>query len=179
MECESRTMNNLTIPQMVEMFQCPGCVCGCDTDKCGSFRYDAEERRCMGHVLGTMIGGPAGLIALGVPEGFCHVLGTMIAGPSGLIALGLPKGFCKPPLDNSQEEPRLCCKINVRLWQATLAPIWDKFNMPVWAMIRDGFLFVRTFAPRVDHSWVDVVEGGSLDLVPGALDVSEFYDDFD
>ncbi len=150
-------MNHATIAQMVDKFQCAGCVCGCGTDDCDSYHYDEDSRRCTGHVLGTMLGGPA-----------------------GLIALGLPKGFRKPTrVYDGQEANGLRNRINIRLWQIGEDPGWDKFNRPIWAMVKDGFLFVRTFAPRIDTSWIDVVEHGMLGMVPGALDVSEFYDEID
>ena len=59
------------------------------------------------------------------------------------------------------------------------AEFWDKFNIPVWAMVKDGFLFVRTYAPRTNQTFVDAIEGGTLELVPQAIDVSKFYDAMD
>lgn len=57
--------------------------------------------------------------------------------------------------------------------------IWSRFNVAVWAMERDGFLFVRTYMPRVDVTVVDVIEGGTLALVPDAVNVGEFVDEID
>lgn len=139
------------IDGLVMRFQCPGCVCGSDTG-CGKYKYDSQELRCVSHVLGTHLG-----------------LGN-------IIALGLPVGFCKPgwEKDNTARS-----KMDIRLFLKGSAPDWDKLNVPVWAMEKDGFLFVRTFAPRVNFSWVDVIEGGSLAMVPNAVDVSEFVDEID
>ena len=148
-------MHEIKQVEMVERFQCPGCVCGGNTE-CGSYRFTEEERRCVGHVLGTMIG-----------------LGNS-------IALGLPKGFNKPGLDFSNPNRiRARNTIDVRFWAFGEEPGWDHLNVPVWAMEQDGFLFVRTFAPRVNMSWVDVIEGGTLEMVPRAIDVAAFIDQID
>lgn len=46
-------------------------------------------------------------------------------------------------------------------------------------MVRDGFLFVRTFLPRINVSYVDVIEHGIMEMVPNAIDISEFIDEID
>ena len=137
-----RKEREVEIKEMVEMFQCPGCVCGSDTN-CGHYNYDQRELKCTGHVIGTHIG-----------------LGNR-------VALGLPKGFNKPGFTTD----RLCLK--------DTHPGWDRLNVPVWAMEKDGFLFIRTFAPRINFSCVDVIEGGTLDMVPNAINVAEFYEEID
>lgn len=142
------------VDRLVRQFQCPGCVAGCDTT-CGAYKWSDAEMRCTGHVLGTMIG-----------------LGNS-------IALGLPKGFCKPGIDWSQEPLRARNTMDIRLWIAGTKPEWNRLNVPVWAMVDDGFLFVRTFAPRVNMSWVDVIEGGDLSMVPNAINVGEFVSEID
>lgn len=96
-----------------------------------------------------------------------------------LIALGLPKGFCKPGYDWSENPPRSRYTMDIRLWVAGTKPAWNRLNVPVWAMVEGGFLFVRTFAPRVNMSWVDVIEGGDLSLVPNAINVGEFVGEID
>ena len=136
---------------MVEKFQCPGCVAGGDTN-CGSYKYDEMELRCTSHVLGTMIG-----------------LGNN-------IALGMPKGFNKPGF---KDDGTIRNRIDIRLFKSGEKPEWDNLNVPVWAMVEDGFLFVRTFAPRINMSWVDVIEGGDLGLVPDAINVAEFINEID
>lgn len=144
----------MTNKQMVEAFQCPGCVCGSDVT-CGHYKWDSVWLRCTSHVLGTMRG-----------------LGNS-------FALGLPKGFCKPGWDFTKDPPRSRNTIDVRLWTTGTAPDWDSFNVAVWALERDGFLFVRTFAPRVNITWVDVIEGGTLAMVPLAINVATFLDQMD
>lgn len=97
--------------------------------------------------------------------------------PGNSIALGLPKGFNKPGPDDSKT--RMRNTIDVRFW-ATGAPEWDHLNIPVWAMIEDGYLFVRTYCPRVNRGFVDVVNDDSFDpLPPTVLNVREFIDDID
>jgi hypothetical protein len=144
----------MTFEEMVEEFQCPGCVAGSNT-KCGAFKPDAERMRCDGHVLGTMIG-----------------LGNS-------FALGLPRGFCKPGVDWDAKPPRARNKIHIRLWTRETHPEWNHLNVPVWAMVQDGFLFVRTYSPRINEGVVDVIEAGDLSMVPQAIDVSKFIGDID
>lgn len=95
---------------------------------------------------------------------FCkrHIVGTTILGV-GHIALGLPDGFNRTKNNEN--------RIDVRLWTIGTAPEWDPLNVPVWAMEKDGFLFVRTFLPRLDMSYVEVIEGGTIEMVPQAIDV--------
>lgn len=149
-------MHELKQIEFVERFQCPGCVCGSDTE-CGEYRFSEEHQRCTGHVLGTMIM------------------------PIGNVALGMPKGFDRPGIEHDQKNERFRTRntIDVRFWDFDRHPEWDHLNVPVWAMEEDGFLFVRTFAPRVNMTWIDVIEGGTLGLVPNAIDVSTFLDDID
>ena len=137
--------------RLVKQFQCPGCGSGSDTH-CGSYNFSPQYQHCMSHVLGTVLG-----------------LGNT-------IALGLPKGFNKPGLRENFE-----CRnrMDIRLWEKDTYPEWDRFNIAVWAMKEDGFLFVRTYAPRINHTWVDVIEGGALELCPGAVNVAEFIDEID
>lgn len=139
---------------MVEKFLCPGCVCGMDTN-CG--KYDPSED------YGYMCGG--------------HVLGTSI-NLSIKIALGLPKGFNRSaPMEDRKSG---MVKMNIRLFsRGCRKPEYDHLNVAVWAMEQDGFLFVRTYCPRIADQYVDVIEHGTLDMVPDAVDVSKFYDDID
>jgi len=143
----------MTEAEIVKEFQCAGCVCGMDTN-CG--RYKTEPS--WGFVCRS------------------HVLGTCSLPYVGSFALGLPKGFCRPGFDSNGENRN---KMDIRLWKAGNVPAWDKFNVAVWAMERDGFLFVRTFAPRVNQTWVDVIDGGTLAMCPNAINVGEFYDEID
>ena len=139
---------------MVEKFQCPGCVCGSDT-KCGKFCWDAEWQRCVSHVLGTMVG-----------------LGNS-------IALGMPKGFNKPGFNLSKDPMLAYSQMLIRLWPGPEIQTWDHLNVAVWAMEQDGFLFVRTYCPRINVGYVDVIQGGTLELVPNAIDVSKFIGEID
>lgn len=146
---------------LVEKFQCPGCMSGSDTS-CGS--YKPEDNSCQSHVAGTSILG-RGNFALGLPKGF---------NKCGLV----PNIFKR---DNNPNEERWMPTsiMNIRLWENGTALEWNNFNVPVWAMVVDGFLFVRTYSPRVNFATVDVVEGGTLDMVPQAMDISKFIDEMD
>jgi hypothetical protein len=67
----------------------------------------------------------------------------------------------------------------IRFWLKGTHPDWDNLNVPIWALEKDGYLFVRTYMPRINDSFVDVVEEGLLGLCPTAIDVSKFYDEID
>jgi hypothetical protein len=95
-----------------------------------------------------------------------HVPGTLLF-PVGKVMLGLPKGF-------NRVRHRL-----IRLWPGCGSPNWDDLNVPVWAMEKDCHLFVRTYSPRINVTWVDVVEGGTIGMTPSAIDVSKFVDEID
>lgn len=143
---------NPSLLRMVEKFQCPGCVSGMDTS-CGSFMWNPREQRCVSQACGTSMGAP----------GVC-------------VALGMPKGFDRPAI--TDDGSRLRSTINVVFWCAGERPDWNNLNVPVWRYEEDGYLFVRTFSPRIDWSKVDVIEGGDGNaLCPQALDVSEFIDE--
>lgn len=141
----------ITKEEFVAKFQCPGCVCGMNIN-CSSFAYDNEACCCTAHVIGT---------SFGVGNNF---------------ALGLPKGFNKPGFNEDHSTKN---RMDIRFWQAGTYPEWNKLNVPVWALEQDGFLFVRTFAPRLNHSRVDVIEGGTLELCPSAMNVAEFLDEIE
>jgi hypothetical protein len=147
--------------KMIEQFQCPGCVSGSDT-KCGKFVE--EEGRCASHIAGTFMM------------------------PGGHIALGLPKGFNKTGMyyDSLTSKYDSTSKTNIHLYtkdQHELAAFWNNCNIPVWALERDGFLFVRVYMPRVNFGMVQVVEGGTMQMIRekgfNPLDVSEFENEFD
>mgnify|MGYP001601057252 CR=1 FL=1 len=153
---------------LVHKFQCPGCVSGHSPDSCQAFALDPELTCCKSHVLGTAIAGV------------------------GAFALGLPRGFNRPgQIPWGEEHPSSYpagSRLNtmfIRLWKTGTQPVRNNLNIPVWAMegleAQDsaGFLFVRTVLPRKGLVAVDVIEGGTLALVPNALDVSKFYDEID
>ena len=151
-----KTLDAMTDAQrkMIEEFQCPGCVSGSDTATCKSFKFknDVYGFQCIAQCPGTR------------------------AMPGGLLALGLPRGFNKV----GQAEATRTKDVYIRLWTKEDAPPkWDKLNVAVWAMEEDGYLFVRTFSPRINKSYVDVIQGGTLKSVPGAINVGEFKDDID
>lgn len=149
----------MTEIELVEKFQCPGCVCGGNT-QCGAYKPSTEEGgiMCRGHVLGTSV---------------------MLGNGMWNIALGLPQGFHRPGVDWFTEPRESHNKMMLRLWANGERPEWDKFNVAVWALEQDGFLFVRTYAPRINKTWTDVIEGGTLNICPGAINVGEFIDEID
>ena len=138
-----------TAEELVEEFQCPGCVCGSDVS-CGEFKLEMNGGgvACSGHVLGTFVH-PGGTFALGLPKSFNH--------------------FGKN--DDGSGRNRLY------IWMypsGSDLPCWDYLNIAIWAQEIRGFLFVRSYAPRIDESIVQVIEGGNRQrLVPNAIDVGK------
>lgn len=138
----------MTLIEMIEKFQCPGCVNGPSPETCP--QYEADHQSCKGHVVGTLILG-VGHVALGLPKGFNRV--TKTENPHSHIRLF--------PKDSSH-------------WG------WDKLNVAVWALEQDGFLFVRTYCPRIDVTYVDVFEGKTfMDCPVGCYNVESLIKEID
>lgn len=153
---------DLKLREMIETYLCPGCVFGSDVE-CGAYKAPRYYSGCVGHVLGTFLSGGIGSIALGMPKGFNR------------------PGPADEPGDQHMTCPRHRNTMTIRLHVSPTddLPEWNRLNVPVWALVRDGALFVRTYMPRINATAVDVVQGGTLDLVPGAVNVGDFYDEID
>jgi hypothetical protein len=142
-----------TYQEMIKEYQCCGCPSGSNPQECQEYKLNTEFNACESHVLG---------VALGF---------------NNCIALGLPKGFNKPGKDfygKSFNKMRIRFHLN-----SENLDVWDHLNIPVWALEHDGILFVRTFLPRMNIGIVDVIQGGTLNLVPNAIDVKKFIEDID
>lgn len=147
---------------LVERFQCPGCVAGPNPATCPAYRPDDDASggfvQCAGHVPGTRFG----------------------LGPNSLVALGLPRGFNKVGMRHPRHPGEPPPPPNIRLWTAGHDPGWNHLNVPVWGYEEDGFLYVRTFLPRLGEHYVDVIEGGRFaDLPAGVIDVAAFRTEID
>lgn len=150
-------MNDLpeNAKRMIEEYICPGCVngpldSGCYKALDGGNAYGYG---CSAHVIGTF-----GL-------SFGH------------FVIGLPKGFNRPGPNDRRDKTRN--NMLIRTWPQGTSPDWDNLNVPVWAMVHKGTLFVRTYMPRINDAAIDVVEGGTLELVPNAIDVGKFLEEID
>lgn len=141
----------MNVTEIIEKFVCPGCINGSDT-QCGNYKPSDHY----GHMCDV------------------HVLGTRMTG-IGHLALGLPKGFNRSGWEPYTEKSNNT--MYIRCWpkNSKFTQMWDKFNVAVWALEQDGCLFVRTYSPRVNQTYVDIIDGGNLDLVPVAIDVSKFH----
>jgi hypothetical protein len=147
--------------RMIDEFQCPGCMCGLNTGDCDQFKFSLIEHpewprgpgfRCVVHVPGTsLVGVVSDLVYLGMPIGFNRV--------------GLR--FIRDHKSGGDENS----SSRIRIFLAPARPEWDVFNVPVWAMVKDDHLFVRTMSPRINFTWIDVVKGGTLSMCPQAIDV--------
>jgi hypothetical protein len=144
----------MTLKEMVEKFQCPGCVGGSDTS-CG--HSEITEYCCERHVMGTSINAAIS------------------------FALGLPKGFNRGGLCQSGERIRYHNKMWIQFYPANVSPpTYDYLNIPVWCHEKDGYLFVRCVAPRTGDIITQVIEGGKAEVVcPQAFCVTDKMDCFD
>jgi hypothetical protein len=129
------------IKEEIEKFQCPGCVCGHNSN-CGKYAPDTASAlfsRCKSHVIGTSILGGNGAvkIALGLPKGFNRFVGTENPGQ------------------------------HIRIWDGP--PMFNLFNVPVWYMDEGEYYFVRTFVPRLGISYVDVFPATLYEQVKESL----------
>ncbi len=138
---------SMSVRQMVKQFQCAGCMSGSDTE-CGRYKPSNQGHvACESHVPGTLAM-PGGLIYLGMPKGF-----TKVGALPGALA-GAPS-------------------TNIRLWPTGTSPTWDYLNLPVWAhQNEDGVTFVRTYLPRINQAFVDVIEEGPA-VTTIAIDLSK------
>lgn len=128
--------------QMVEEFQCPGCSAGLNTSS-GCFEPDDASLACANHSAGTYISG-IGNVNLGLPRGFNRL------GPIG---------------KNLQRS-------NIRLFERM--PNYDIFNVLVWVQshtVDEGdhkrnYLLVRTYIPRTNVTFVDVIADATVEDLP-------------
>ena len=150
---------------MVEEFQCPGCTCGLNTGECDQFDFTNQETGCwcLGHSAGTMLGVPGSgfmKFALGLPTGFNRV-GTIQTGSE----------------DEKDRNRRRSTNIRLTVEPPEETP-YDDVNVPVWAMEKNGFLFVRVMCPRINYNYVDVFKGGKFEIIcPNAINVANFADE--
>lgn len=147
-------MNVENAKMIVEKFMCPGCTCGNSTSDCD---------RC--NIISESMGD-------GVTGFTCSAwsAGTF-SFPGGNIALGLPKGFNK--VGQSKGSPWY-----IRIMDKPLT--YDVFNIAIWGIIQDGYVFIRSYSPRINVTNIDIfpyVEG--YVLPESCVDVAEFIDKID
>jgi hypothetical protein len=140
--------------EMINDFMCPGCIHGVNTSDCSKFEGFSEY-------------------GFNICKNWCP---STFMGWVGRIALGLPKGFCRTGMVEFHDKPF----VYMRLYEKPEdLPGYDKFNVPVWAMEKENFLFVRCYSPRNNWLFVDVIKDGKLEHAPGAINAGEFYEEMD
>jgi hypothetical protein len=143
----------VTAKIMVATFQCPGCVNGEDT-KCGKFKL---------HEIATGTSHDGGQRMVGGFRCINHETSAVTMG-GGKVNMGLPVPFARVQYrDGAQDEVKT--NIRMHLKPVDYGTYWDVFNVPVWALEKDGYLFVRTYSPRTDQSYVDVITGATVEMV--------------
>ncbi len=144
---------NIIQETMVKEFQCPGCVCGSSPED-GCFKQSSEGIGCDNHVAGTILYPIVGTVNLGLPIGF-NRLGT---------------------IDTSIQ------KTNIRLYNKLEDNHYNKFNIPVWYYEYQTYLLVRTYLPRTNVTWVDIVKDYDLVTIFNGfhpINVGEFIEEID
>ena len=66
------------------------------------------------------------------------------------IALGLPTGFNRDGFEY------------IRLYTKMPPSFWNHLNVPIWALEKDGYLFVKTYSPRINKVYVEVIKDGKI-----------------
>lgn len=153
--------------EMVKEFQCPGCINGSDPETCPKYELGVDDKGGNPYFFACKNWRP-----------------STFMGGVGRLCLGLPKGFLRTGMVEFHDKPFTY----LRLYEnPTTMPEYDRFNIPVWAMEKDGHLFVRCFSPRNCWIFVDVIKDGKLEhasykegeLTYKAINVGEFYDEID
>ena len=155
----------MTRKEIIERFICSGCICGSNTS-CGNFFTERKTDRitivrakgCANHLTGTSM--------------FCG--GQIIR-----FAPRMPVGFSKSKNIDGEFENRFDIEVYTKDEIDEFKLELNYLNIPVWAMEEDGFLFVRIYSPRINLGRIAIVEDGTMDLVPEALDVKEFQSEID
>ncbi len=159
--------------EMIKEFQCSGCPCGSDPMTCSSFKLVESNGSftCGGWSPGTFLLG-VGNIALGLPTGF-NKMGTCMTKEH------IRSGFFIVMFDSPDDIPQK--NGNDGIFDGW----YNQLNVPVWAMEKDGFLFVKVLSPRKMEFRIEIIRGGTLDLFknyegsPIPIDVSTFIDQID
>lgn len=130
---------------IVEKYQCPGCVCGGDT-ACGSAHNTGWGDQCDGHVPGTSIVGLRQRLLIGMPRGYNKLR-------RGCLADGVTTPVRIFPPDESKH--------------------YGPFDVPVWSMQHGDNVLVRTFQPRTGVAWIDIHPNAKReDIAPESIDSS-------
>lgn len=91
--------------------------------------------------------------------------------PGGKIYLGIPKGFNKVgPIDFDEQN------VTIRFHENAFK--WDNLNIAVWYLIKNNVMFVRTYCPRINASYVDIFQNYTVPPT-GAINVATFYEEID
>jgi hypothetical protein len=97
-----------------------------------------------------------------------HTAGTMNL--VGKFFLGMPKGFNK-----ANNETKIFFNDDNFYY--------DHLNIPVWALEKDGYLFVKQISPRINQVFVEIYKGKTFDELkddfPFVQNVADFIDDID
>jgi hypothetical protein len=137
---------------MIDEIQCPGCIHGTDPETCSAYEFmnDGGFFACKNWRPSTFFGGV------------------------GRVAIGLPKGFNRTGMVEFSDKSF----VYIRLYEKPEdMQSYDRFNIPVWAMEKDGYLYVRCYSPRSNWLFVDVVKDGKMEHA--SMKVGEFYEEID
>ena len=140
-----------SVIKAIKEYQCPGCMKGYASD-CDYLKVNKNPfgfYTCSNHFPSTICS-VAGQLLLGCPKGFNH--------------LG--------PIDKKIQT------IFIHIWEKGTKPDWDKYNIPTWTRRVDGNVFVKTYSPRINLCFVEILLE-TTELPEGALDIESFIDEMD
>lgn len=133
-----------TMIDLVNEYQCPGCVNGTDTATCRLLEMAVDG--CAKHTAGTM--GNGGSFALGVPKGFNRF------GPSPLRRIDVYTSYTS----------LLSHAPNVK----------TIYSLPVWKHLdKQGNTIIRWFSPRTNCGWSTVIAGDCRAELPTAVEITQ------
>lgn len=165
--CTIDGMNRTIELQMVNEFQCPGCIHGTDPETCPKFELSDDR-----------LGGKPLYFACKNWRPSTFMSGV------GRICLGLEKGFNRTGRIEFGDNPFSYLRL---FDNPENGPDYNKFNIPVWAMEKNGYLYVRCFCPRTCWIFVDVIKNGKMEnasfkdgnISYQAINAGEFFDEMD
>ena len=125
------------IKEMVDTYQCPGCVGGSSTEDGCYIERTSSYEGCSAHVSGT----------------------TSLS--TGKFFLGMPTGFTRIGQEKNMKLALFSsCENQEKMWE------YSRYNVPVWKFLdSNGNTLVRGLKPRLNAPFIHIIRGNCLDKI--------------